>query len=140
MSPAASPVRVRDSSITGWASTEASVSLRVPLRAVPMAVRQAETITASGMVAPLRPRTSGQPIPTIGPGVPSCARGVGGSGVLGLWGWARYWVLGVGVGTALLGLHSTSGALPRAQLCSNRDQLGRMTDREDRHRHRAVHR
>src|ERR1700733_1655140 len=102
MSPAASPVRVRDSSITGWASTEASVSLRVPLRAVPMAVRQAETITASGMVAPLRPRTSGQPIPTIGPGVPSCARGVGGSVVLGLWCWDSYWdwVLGVGDGTA----------------------------------------
>src|ERR1700722_14741107 len=134
MSPAASPVRVRDSSITGWASTEASVSLRVPLRAVPMAVRQAETITASGMVAPLRPRTSGQPIPTIGPGVPSCARGVGGSVALGLWCSDRYWawVLGVGGGTALLGLHSTSGALPRAQLCSHRDQLGRMTDREDR--------
>ena len=52
MSLAAIPVRSIDSSTTDRASTVASVSLKVPLMLVPMAVRQAETMTASGMALP----------------------------------------------------------------------------------------
>src|SRR5271155_515472 len=53
MSAAGMPVRSRDSRTTAPPSTVASVSTRVPLKEVPMAVRQAETITASGMDGPL---------------------------------------------------------------------------------------
>src|ERR1700677_1513600 len=53
MSFGARPVRCIDSSTTARARATASVSVRVPLRAVPIAVRQAETMTASGMTGPL---------------------------------------------------------------------------------------
>src|ERR1700728_4031671 len=49
MSAAGMPLRSSDSRTTAPPRTVASVSTRVPLKEVPMAVRQAETMTASGI-------------------------------------------------------------------------------------------